>query len=1403
MNEHENPQAGRTNDQESPFRSTLGLKNNSIKAQEAESKSLQDFQYVDEEIQNKKDRESPHFKKPLGATKGAWKLEPAELKVLNSELSHQANKEGYKMTKKRTKIDELREADLVKKIHELKAKKPLPEKEAAELKALYFELNAIKKVNTEKRAKVELTSEQRMSLKNKMAQAKSDEKDALKDEGEFMKERSELMDDNDKLGKDIDELSEEIKGLGNKTGKERADAADLLKSLRSKKRRLEDVLTGYKPDETGKRAEFLIEKLFEAVGIAEETEEHLEESRKKTGVASSETLGKALNEESRAGAEAGAAIVEEKTAKAGVVEFIKAQTHSPAEAGSVSTHTGEDKKTAPASSQKEKPLRAIQKVADGLYDYTKKESREMQKEMNKNFPKPHELIAEPMQPVEKAEVKPETTPVPEASIPKGNTAEDPASHKKTPGLTQGALDLLRDAKKGVPAFISKHMRRTLEANDVHISEHDTPATALEKLGEKGKELEKKSVEKIAIINKEEKTLMESFPTPNQKPNNEWAENQRREQEESVLEAVPGEGEPTWLENATEKADLLHEEMSTSLADVKKESLNNLDGVKKELVNQLPEGTNKEAEETVKKEFEALPPEEQKKVALGLHNIGFFVEEKKNQLFAAAFDMARGFGLSHGWLKEKQAVVTGFGGQKELVTQAGALDNWLLSFKENMQKNAEESRKKIEESEKTSFSQLTSIGAVTGNVLKYGRAFTDLLGVTALSSPLRYYTMGGMFFGQAVGAAKEARFKNAEVLEKTRVHDIEAAAEQAWSIYQKAKEGKNAVTKEELEKAYLDNIPQDILNRLKKDPEPGTASGILAGFVKRDVANSVKDISQQLDDNEKNESLDEADRAIERERILQKYGKHLKDLDRAVTQFGTIDAFALGAKYGETAAKALVGGIMAETIVLSIDKLWEKFGPLTHGMSESVPVSSAAIKAPTSFVAPLSTAGMMEKMATPAISEKILDLATIQKGEGVESALIRQLMDKPTDFGFKGDITDADALKHWADTQAHLAAGSYQGTGVSTSGINNVAYVLDKDASGALKVEEQLRGPDGKFHIVEGGPTTMNSYEYKLTSADQAPVSKDLITEGFPDTSTPTATVPKDVLMEGYVPPALEVAAPQIIPAPHDVTPVAPTEHPAASTEKVSYSKEGSVEKLTFDTAGQVDPSEAKKMVLNPNWEKTMHAHESPMGRGFDATIVQANAITVAGYEKALTDLELKDAGSSDKALALRKNIDGIIKDTESKYGDVFKNTADFNKPEQLIPTPSVEATSLPTEASIISSENLEVSKNPQTIADADKQFHVIVKTVWGGKGGFLGFGKSDGMEVFKGYEHKTIQEILSSPATGENKQVQDLLQESAKQTGVKWSPKEQSGDYIRRAIGVAIDKAPKAPNDQQMPSFTP
>lgn len=306
----------------------------------------------------------------------------------------------------------------------------------------------------------------------------------------------------------------------------------------------------------------------------------------------------------------------------------------------------------------------------------------------------------------------------------------------------------------------------------------------------------------------------------------------------------------------------------------------------------------EPEQEIREEITEMPKEEREKIGFGLNNMGFYTQERKNSFFSKVFE-----------------------GAAKQFDKKSTMGRWLESFSQDYTKDAEKARKKMEQIEKGKKHRFGNIVSLTGNVLRYSRVVADVVGYTA-GSPFRYVMMAGMFFSRGAEAAKEARLKNEEVIDKTRVHDIDQAAEEAWKVYGQAKAGKEEVSKEDLEKAYQENIPEDLLKRLKKGAEPGTASGILQKIIRKDVELSVKGIEKKIKKIETDEKLSSKEKKLQQEKIINKYSKHLNDLDAMVSQYGTVDGLAMGAKYTKTAAKAAVGAMMVETAGLAIHKLWE-------------------------------------------------------------------------------------------------------------------------------------------------------------------------------------------------------------------------------------------------------------------------------------------------------------------------------------------------------------------------------------------------------------------------------------------------------------------------------------------------
>ncbi|MBI4034214.1 MAG: hypothetical protein HY378_01555 [Candidatus Brennerbacteria bacterium] len=338
---------------------------------------------------------------------------------------------------------------------------------------------------------------------------------------------------------------------------------------------------------------------------------------------------------------------------------------------------------------------------------------------------------------------------------------------------------------------------------------------------------------------------------------------------------------------------------------------------------------------IEKELKEMRAEERGKVGVGLNNIGFFAEEWKDNFFAKTF-----------------------GGAAKLTGEKGRTTKFWEVLGKNFERDAEKARKKIAETGEKKISgssQLANVGYLMRNILKYGRTVTDVVGYT-LTSPLRYVMMGGMAFARGAEAAKEARLLSEGVIEKTRLEDAERAADIAWGIYEKAQAiaGERPITAKELQEIYRAGVPKDIIERLDESPEAaGVVSKFIQGIARRDIGWSVVRIEEKIEDIEADKKLSEEEKKIKKQRVFDKHSRHLDALDRMVSQQGTVDMLALGAKYTETAAKAVVAGMMVETLALSMRQLWEwKLAGIFSDMERAVGTPEVPEAPPTEPVSPV-------------------------------------------------------------------------------------------------------------------------------------------------------------------------------------------------------------------------------------------------------------------------------------------------------------------------------------------------------------------------------------------------------------------------------------------------------------------
>jgi len=213
------------------------------------------------------------------------------------------------------------------------------------------------------------------------------------------------------------------------------------------------------------------------------------------------------------------------------------------------------------------------------------------------------------------------------------------------------------------------------------------------------------------------------------------------------------------------------------------------------------------------------------------------------------------------------------------------------------------------------------------------------------NPFRHVTAAAMAFGRGSRIAKEARLHNEQVMEKTRIQDADAAAEEAWRLYEEAKaaSGGGEVTKESLQQAYEESIPKDVLRRLEKSSGGSAARGV-ESMVRKSIEASVRKIQEKFDEIDQDVSLSPEARSAKKQKVasglLGMNADFLKDIDRIVSQVGGVDMIAEGARRAEKGAK------IAQTLLIldTVRHLPRIFSDIVHAFDrhhEASPVEVSA------------------------------------------------------------------------------------------------------------------------------------------------------------------------------------------------------------------------------------------------------------------------------------------------------------------------------------------------------------------------------------------------------------------------------------------------------------------------------
>ncbi|NQU77340.1 hypothetical protein HQ544_01440 [Candidatus Falkowbacteria bacterium] len=138
------------------------------------------------------------------------------------------------------------------------------------------------------------------------------------------------------------------------------------------------------------------------------------------------------------------------------------------------------------------------------------------------------------------------------------------------------------------------------------------------------------------------------------------------------------------------------------------------------------------------------------------------------------------------------------------------------------------------------------------------------------------------------------------------------------------------------------------------------------------------------------------------------------------------------------------------------------------------------------------AGAEKLQITEPVYNNQLKDATIGKGEGIEHALIRQLREKPEEFGFEGDASNPAEVKAWAGHKAHEIAKGHQYAGAEEGEVwvrkaDKVAYILNKE--GIVSEYDLI-----KQEVIETGGegADIESHEMRKPEAAPAPEVPEIV-----------------------------------------------------------------------------------------------------------------------------------------------------------------------------------------------------------------------------------------------------------------------------------------------------------------------
>lgn len=403
----------------------------------------------------------------------------------------------------------------------------------------------------------------------------------------------------------------------------------------------------------------------------------------------------------------------------------------------------------------------------------------------------------------------------------------------------------------------------------------------------------------------------------------------------------------------------------------------------------------ELTEEIKKELEYVPIIDREVLEKGFNNIGFRIERAKNDFFANTF--------------AKIASKSEKGGFIARLTKSAA-----ASFR----KDADSAFKKATAVEESGIkSKFSNVAYIAKNILRPLRLIADATGLSPTGIQ-RYMMVVGMATSRATGVLKETRFANEELLNQTRIDDVEKATTEAWEIYESAQQREEKsgekVSAEELKAAYLQKIPQDLQKRLS---DTTTANEMTKSLFRKHIEFDVGRLNEDIEDIDALD-LSDQEKNSKKEELVRSWEARLVDYDRVLTTVGTVDAWAMSGRYAESVSKNIVRALTVQTLYLSVDKLFEGISHAVAGLGVN-----DAIEAKLDSINSSSLSEAIDKMQNApksdfdfnnplGVEHTFEPTAVAAAGAEIKSAIVEAKIDiahglhGPVNFEIKGSLEHA-------------------------------------------------------------------------------------------------------------------------------------------------------------------------------------------------------------------------------------------------------------------------------------------------------------------------------------------------------------------------------------------------------------